>query len=208
MLREMSETKPYTITIGMATGGTIRTETVARLLPAIWALKQRAYEVHFCPMIGGNVCHNRNIITRSALENGSDYLMFIDNDMMFPADGITQLIDCDKDIVAAPYNQRPLPQTDNSVRISTVKLVDENDNLISGSVPKELARVGGVGTGFMLIKMTVFREMDGPWFVDYEDETHEFHGEDINFCTKARLMGYEVWIDPHIEIGHIGSIVW
>lgn len=208
MIMLMSEHEPYSVTVGMATGGTIRTETVARLLPAIWALKDRGYKVHFCPMIGGFVTHNRNIIARQALANNSDYVMFIDNDMMFPADGITRLIDSDKDIIAGPYNQRPLPQTDNSFKTSTVKLVDENGELMDGSVPEELAQVGGTGTGFMLIKTDVFRIMKQPFFHDYEDENFEFHGEDINFCLKARGLGFEVWINPHIEIQHIGEIAW
>lgn len=208
MLMTMSETKPYSLTIGMATGGVIRTETVARLIPALWELKKRGYEVRFCPMIGGNVSHNRNTIARQAVADKSDYLMFIDNDMMFPSDGILRLIDCGKDIVAAPYNQRALPQTDNSVRISTVKLVDKHNELVGGTVPTEVATVGGVGTGFMLIKTGVFEKMNSPWFVDYEDEHHEFHGEDVNFCVKARAIGYEIWINPHIEIQHISEIAW
>lgn len=206
-IREMSE-QPYTISVGMATGGTVRTETMARLLPAIWALKERGYAVHFCPMIGGFVTHNRNIIAREALSNDSDYLMFIDNDMMFPADGITRLIDSDKDIIAAPYNQRPMAQTDNSFKTSTVKLVDASGELVPGKVPAELAQVGATGTGFMLIKMNVFRKMKQPFFNDYEDEEFQFHGEDVNFCLKARDLGFEVWINPHIEMAHVGEIAW
>jgi GT2 family glycosyltransferase len=204
----MSEREPYVITVGMATGGTIRTETVARLLPAIWELKKRGYIVNFCPMIGGNVCHNRNVIVTEAIKNNSDYVMFIDNDMMFPADGITRLIDSDKDIMCGPYNQRPLPQGDNNVRVSTVKLVDEEGTLVSGKLPNELSKVGAAGTGFMLIKMKVFEAMEHPWFIDYEDEAHQLHGEDVNFCIKARGLNFEVWINPHLEILHIGHITW
>ncbi len=29
-------------------------------------------------------------------------------------------------------------------------------------------------------------------------------GEDYLFCDRARAIGYEVWIDPTIKLGHMG----
>ena len=29
-------------------------------------------------------------------------------------------------------------------------------------------------------------------------------GEDFLFCDRARELGYEVWIDPTIKLGHMG----
>jgi GT2 family glycosyltransferase len=29
-------------------------------------------------------------------------------------------------------------------------------------------------------------------------------GEDYLFCDRARELGFEVWVDPSIELGHMG----
>ena len=31
-----------------------------------------------------------------------------------------------------------------------------------------------------------------------------YMGEDYLFCDRARAIGYEVWIDPTIKLGHMG----
>ncbi len=36
----------------------------------------------------------------------------------------------------------------------------------------------------------------------------EHMSEDVWFCRKARSLGYEVWVDPTIVVGHIGVKVF
>jgi len=62
-----------------------------------------------------------------------------------------------------------------------------------------------MGTGFMLIKTSVFEKMKSPWFVDGEDENGECFTEDVEFCRKAHLAGFDVWCSPTIPIRHIGT---
>jgi hypothetical protein len=33
----------------------------------------------------------------------------------------------------------------------------------------------------------------------------EFRGEDMAFLADARAHGYEVWLDPSLEISHVGA---
>jgi hypothetical protein len=77
--------------------------------------------------------------------------------------------------------------------------------------------VAGIGTGFMLINTKVLKHM-------WEDEVaeklgHPFNvwqtkkgnqvGEDLSFCHRATLCGFEIWADPVLRLGHQHSItVW
>lgn len=193
--------------IGMATGGTIRAETVPCLVSAIEVLKGNGVGVALDLEIGGYVARNRNLLVKTAQEKHMDYIMFIDNDMLFPASGIQRLLDSDKDIVAANYNARGIP--DKPV-ISTLKMVDyrieENKNKVMPvDIPAQLFKCWALGTGFMLIKMSVFDKLPQPYFVEYEDEEGEHHTEDVEFCTRAHDAGFDVWCLPSIKMKHIGT---
>jgi len=191
----------------MATGGTIRSETVTSLFGAIEVLKGHGVGVNLALQIGGYVAHNRNELVRTAKSHGSDYIMFIDNDMVFPASGIQRLLDSDKDIIGAMYNARGVP---GKPVISTVKLTDPNNDpnfgkFVNTEIPSQLFKCYGLGTGFMLIRMSVFNALEEPYFVAYEDPGGEHHTEDIEFCKKAHEAGIDVWCLPNIEMKHIGT---
>jgi hypothetical protein len=48
-----------------------------------------------------------------------------------------------------------------------------------------------------------------PWFdlTFNEDDTMEY-GEDIWFCKQINESGFEVWVDPTIRTGHIGTHIF
>lgn len=197
----------YTVTIGMATGGTIRSETVTSLFGAMEVLKGHGVGIHLILEIGGYVAHNRNTLVRQAQHNGSTHLMFIDNDMVFQPSAIQRLLDADKDIVGANYNARGVP---GKPVVSTIKLVDPATDPNYGKVvntewPAQLFTLFSIATGFMLIKMPVFDKVADPWFVAYEEVGGEHHTEDVEFCKKAHEAGIDVWCSPTIEVGHIGT---
>jgi len=55
----------------------------------------------------------------------------------------------------------------------------------------------------MLIKTPVLEKIGAPWFeFSYEPERV---GEDVNFCRKARKAGYNIWVDPTIQVRHLGE---
>jgi hypothetical protein len=34
------------------------------------------------------------------------------------------------------------------------------------------------------------------------------YGEDYSFCKRWRDMGGQVWVDPSISMGHLGTKIW
>lgn len=201
----------YQITLGVCSGGTLRSETVVSIVGALDVIRSNGVAALLAIQIGGYVARNRNALVETAKENGSTHIMFIDNDMEFKPSAIQRLIDADKDIVCAPYNARPAP---GSNVVSTIKLMDESGEIpMDGSerpfeLPLGLIKVGGAGTGFMLIKLSVFDKLDKPYFTAWEDDKGVHHTEDIDFCIKARKKGFDVWCNTSIPISHIGTQVY
>ena len=200
----------YNVLIGMCTGGTVRSETVTSLIGAMEMLKQKGVDTGLSIQVGGYVAWNRNALVRTAKERGATHLMFIDNDMIFPASGIVRLLDHDKDIVGGAYNARGV---EGMPVVSTVKLSDDYTSGkydFNAQIPPQLFKCYGMGTGFMLIKMSVFDDpkLPAPWFEAPEDPDGTHHTEDIEFCRKALKLGYDVWCSPTIKIGHIGTHVY
>ena len=191
----------------MATGGTIRTETAISLVGAMEVLKKHGVDVGLSGQIGGYVARNRNALVQLAQEKGCTHLMFIDNDMEFPPSGIQRLLDHDKDIVGGIYNARGVP---GKPVVSTVKMSEDySSNEISNiQIPAQLFKCFGMGTGFMLVKLSVFDKLKKPYFVAFEDEDGTHHTEDIEFCIRAKKAGFDVWASPTIPIGHIGTTVY
>ena len=169
--------------------------------------------------VGGYAAFNRNMSAKRALENKATHLMFIDADMIFPPDGINKLLDHDKDIILANYNSRGVhevvSQENNETRLilaSTLKMGDKKDGnydvIDFETLPKDrIFQVAGGGTGFMLIKTSVFEKLPYPWFVASE-EGREWTTEDIFFCELARSKGIEIYCDPTIKMGHIGEYTY
>ena len=159
----------YKVLIGVCTGGTMRSETVNSLLHALEVLRQKDVEASVSIMIGGYVARNRNELVKTAQENGNTHLMFIDNDMVFPPNGILRLLDHDKDIVAGPYNARGVT---GKPSVSTVKIGDDltSHTEMEFNMGPKLFKCSGVGTGFMLIKTSVFDKLEKPYFIAWEEE--------------------------------------
>jgi hypothetical protein len=84
-----------------------------------------------------------------------------------------------------------------------------------------LVKAKRVATAFMIIRREVFeklRDAHPEWlyhdekkvgdeviaFFDFALKDGQYIGEDFLFCDRARELGYEVWVDPTIKLGHMG----
>jgi len=61
------------------------------------------------------------------------------------------------------------------------------------------------GMGFMGVQKGVFESLTFPWFkplVFSDSERETFLSEDTGFCHRVKKLGYTIWGDPTIQIGH------
>ena len=160
-----------------------------------------------------NVNRARNSCAAKFLSGDCTHLMFVDADIQFNPQDIVKLINHDKDIVGGIYPQKTLPP----------KMVVNTLN--NGEQQGDLIEVGTLGTGFMLIKRTVFEQMIEAGATPYSDDiglsqqenanqydffqcTIDSNGkyltEDWSFCRRWRQLGGKIWADKTIGLTHVG----
>ena len=187
------------IAIGIATTGTVKTKT----LFSVVQLVKKFPNSNLVVWEGCNVHQSRENIVMEALKSNCTHILFIDSDMLFEANVVHELLKRDRDIIGVDTNLRKLPLT------STVKTTDEQGNLIKNDQPDGTIEVYAVGTGFMLIKLDVFKKLKHPWFMmEHDDKGNMLVGSDMWFCRLARRSGYKIYCDSTVKVGHIGDYVY
>lgn len=142
-----------------------------------------------------DIVSNRTWLVRYAIEQGATHLLFVDADMLFPSDLIPKLLAHKKEIVGVKYKKREFPI---KWLYKTLEGEEESET--------EPFKVAHTGTGVLLIDLSIFEKLQGPWFNFGRDSQGALAmGEDVWFCNTARDAGYDVWIDPSLKIGHLGE---
>lgn len=162
------------------------------------------------------VSRARNLLVRDFLETDCTDLMFIDSDINFEPESIFRLMawgsDPKKGIVAG------VPRTRKSEKVYIAKLDQDEEGVTMNGMG--LVRGLRVATAFMLVQRKVFEDLiekNPEWaytdhitktdlhaVFDFKVTKEGYMGEDFLFCDRARELGYEVWIDPTIKLGHMG----
>jgi GT2 family glycosyltransferase len=68
-----------------------------------------------------------------------------------------------------------------------------------------LIKVDGCGFGVVLVKTEVLKKSFDEFRTCFQPIPG--FGEDLSFCVRAKKLGYKLFADPNIEIGHIGKTV-
>ena len=186
------------IALGIATTGAVKTKTLVSIVKLV-----KATNANIVVWEGCNVHQARENIVMEVLKSDCTHVLFIDSDMVFEPDAAKILLERDRDIIGVDTNCRQLPLT------STVKIYDEQGNKIKIDQPNGTIEVYAVGTGFMLIKMEVFKNLKHPWFMmEHDDKGNMLVGSDMWFCRLARRAGYKIYCDPTVEVKHIGDFLY
>lgn len=187
------------ITIAVPSNRNIQPQTAECVLKLI---ARGGHDFHcICPSEGYTIAENRTYSAVQAVNNGSKYLFFVDDDMTFEEDYLDKLLAHDKDIVGGVYSSR-MEDSPRLVYRSMDDVVDLRTTELT-----ELTKVIAKGTALMLIKTKVF-SMPRPWFhFSYNELGMCSEGEDWFFCKKAGEYGFETWVDPTLKNGHLGDII-
>lgn len=80
---------------------------------------------------------------------------------------------------------------------------------------ESVIETNGLGMGFTLFRMDLFREMEPPWFKTVQDwnpaEGARASTQDLHFFANAREAGKRVACDLRVRVGHYdeqGDVVW
>ncbi len=202
--------------IGVPTNRPIDPRVVAALWDTQTVLMHRGIRVTLCLDAGcSRVERARNNVAWAFLSSGYNRLLWLDDDQRFTPEDVLRLLcaSTELDVVGAVYPQKHEPL---ELRFATTRefLPAEKWGLI---------RVDGMGLGFTMVTKAVMQDVadhapkakfDGieslmPMiFRARLSDKQEDVGEDIGFFRDCKERGYDVWVDPAMKIGHIGTKVY
>lgn len=144
---------------------------------------------------GGTYLHaQREELAEAAVAHDATHILWIDADMRFPKESLAGLLAHNGAIIGTNYTRRRPPHM--PVAWAEGNFVWTYDDS-TGLVP-----VDHTGFGLLLMETRVLRDIPQPWFQGSEE------GEDVIFCRKARVAGYEVMIDQDLSkyVQHTGTM--
>lgn len=148
---------------------------------------------------GYSISENRNWLACQAVKQECDFLLQIDDDMVFPSNTAKVLISRDKDIIGIPFHTKVFPKKVTEMLIPDTVRSDTEAN-----------EVYAIGAGVMLVKCDVFKKIPQPWFdIDKHENGMTKTGEDFWFTNKAYTNGYKIYSEPTLKgLGHIGDYTY
>jgi GT2 family glycosyltransferase len=156
---------------------------------------------------GTLIFDQREKLAETAINEGADYILWVDADMRFPKNTLEVLLKRDKPIVGVNATTRSIPVRPTAKNLSIDHEKKENTwTPIVSKDKKGLEKVTAIGCGVMLVKREVFENTPRPWFWFEQLPGGKLLGEDVYFCVKANDAGYDTYLDHDLSntIGHVG----
>lgn len=163
----------------------------------------------------------RNILARQFLKTDNEWSLWLDSDMIFPKDTLTQLLKTAKKhkakMVTGVYYQRggkhfpvlwvrdPELESGSKVLHESQEKYNQNEYIgmyaLPGPATTKPFLADTAGFGCVLIHRSVFEITEYPWFQFLPGKC----SEDFYFFVNARNKGFELWADPSLDLKHLGA---
>ena len=129
------------------------------------------------------------------------HILFVDYDVLPRANTLAKLLEHDKDIVSGIY-----PTTQKCEILWCLSRNVQFKLLPYLELPKNPFKVHVVSNGMMLVKMEVFDNLKWPYWRTEYVVGDIVTGADVYFCRKAKIAGYDLWVDPKLKCNHFKMI--
>lgn len=151
----------------------------------------------------------RNELAAKAIDMEADYILWLDSDMVFPADLHNRLMTDIKgrDFVSGVYFMRKPPFHPLVwEKFRTPSLDQEDVNRKYFRYPENgLFEIEACGFGCVLMRTSMIEPMVAKFGTLFGPLPAV--GEDLSFCARARACGFKMWADPRISLGHRGYFI-
>jgi hypothetical protein len=198
-----------------AYGGSVHAHYAIALAETIKFLSENGIETVIQIITSGTLLvAERNRLINFFLSSDATHMLCIDYDIGWQPETVKEFLDFDEEFIAGVYLTRKGREFKCQPKYNP-------DHTIVKS-KKNLIEMEYVGSGFMLLKRSVFEKMidkfpelefksDIPLFESgyclFNTEVWEgrFWGEDYVFSRRARAAGVRIWVDPIVELDHAGE---
>lgn len=146
----------------------------------------------------------RQDILDECLKEGFTHLLFLDDDMVFPATLLRRLMKHKKRCIGVNSLRKDPKQL-----IYTAKF--EGGEYVKSKDRKGIDEVAHVGLAMFLLDLDAVRKIPRPHFeIVWNAEIGSYRGEDHYFLNKLRAAGEKIFVDHELsnECGHIGQFVY
>ena len=152
---------------------------------------------------GYSVARARNFMAQWALDEGVDYLLMVDSDMVLPADAISNLLSHDVEVCTGWAVRGS--SDDGTTSVIRHGGQGFHDSYMAPEIAAKdgLFDVKGNGMACALLRTDVFRRFGRPWFKYVDNPDGSGLGEDYYFCRQCAQSRVKVWVDPRVGCGHI-----
>ena len=142
----------------------------------------------------------RDKLANKAMNECYTHMLWLDSDMIFTEDLLDDLMYSGKPFVTGIAHGRRAPH----VSCIFKEIWPRVDRYEGYEYPSQAFKIGGCGFACVLIETEIVRNVynkNGTAFFPMREL-----GEDLAFCKRATDMGYEIWAEPSVRLGHIGHI--
>jgi hypothetical protein len=196
--------------------GTVPTRAVASWWNIIFPPNQKVVKMFAMGMEVGEAYSNtiKTIIDHPDLSKFK-YLVTIEHDNVIPADGVLNLLRRIEDnpeyaAISGLYftkGESGQPQIWGDPKQFPMDFKPQKP------IPGELVECNGIGMGFSVWKLDIFKDekLQKPWFKTLQSKEDGVATQDLYFWTHARKHGYRCAVDCSVLVGHYSveeDIVW
>ena len=146
----------------------------------------------------------RDRLASKAVNNGFTHVLWLDSDMVFSDAIVEDFQFCGKSFVSGIAHGRRSPFISclfKSLDLSALERWKYED------YPADTFRVAGCGMACVLMETKILNEV----FLKFNTCFMPLlsYGEDLSFCKRAVSLGYEIWAEPTVRLGHVGHLtIW
>lgn len=210
--------KHLSVAIGFPCGDVVPTHTAMSLAKTthMCAVAEIPVDIRSC--VGSSIVTvARNAVLTDFLKGKSEFLFWIDSDIKWQPDDFLKVLALSHryGVVCAAY---PLKRDPPAYVCNT-----KEDSVFN---EHGLIEIESAALGFCCIKRSIIEEIaqksEKVWHPNNEIELYDvftlgtkfsrekeprkqFCGEDVAFFDDIRDLGHKIWLDPTIQLGHIGQ---
>lgn len=156
------------------------------------------FEVRFD--VGSLIYFARDNLARYAMNNEFTHVLWLDSDMVFTDEILEDLQFSGKDFVTGICHSRRKPY-------SSCLFVEYWPNVTKWDkedYPSNTFEVAACGFAAVLIDVEILRAVIMKYNTAFTPT--EYFGEDVAFCDRARQLGYHIYAEPAVKVGHVGHV--
>jgi len=150
------------------------------------------------------LAHNQHQLVLKAKEWNATHILWVEDDMQFPPDALHQLFARRQRWVGANYPMRCGPPFEFTA------LAKDGKRVFTGPESSGLERCLYTGYGVTLMDITIFDEIEAPWFEMAWVGDGNYATTDGYFGNKVNKAGIPIYVDHDLskQIGHVGHHVY